>query len=201
MVLILVAKWLRNFRGTDIWPSAKCISICMTCPSRLVNYTLCTLVRRRCIGGVEVQFHLFLTSALYRGEWLTAHSCCCTYGEKTPGAVWEGPTAGPDVSDKTEICWGCQEWNPGPPSLYPGHCTDRAVGNNVNKTVILFIRVAVTVFFTLAGKCVKVWMKLCCLHWLWVEEGVWGTRCIWRGGCQGGGKGEVYTSLELVLEG
>jgi len=57
--------------------------------------------------------------------------------KKRPGTHWEGSSVVLDLSEKTEICWHCQEWNPWSPSPYPSHSTDQAVGNIVNKTAVL----------------------------------------------------------------
>jgi len=174
MVLILVVKWQRNVRGKDIWTSTKCTSICMANTTLLVNYTCLYIRWAKEYRGVEVQLHTFLSLALYWGEWLTAHLGRYTYGVKRPGTFWVGSRAGLDVSEKTEICWKCQEWNLGPPSLYPSHCTNWAVGNNVNKTVIFTNQDSSDGFRHTGLEVCRVLMKLCCLYWLWwrgeVEE-------------------------------
>jgi hypothetical protein len=41
-------------------------------------------------GGVDVQIHIFLTSALARGEWLVSHPWRFNPGERAPGTHWIG---------------------------------------------------------------------------------------------------------------
>jgi hypothetical protein len=56
-------------------------------------------------GGVEVQLHTFLTSALVGGEWFVSRAGCFTPGERAPGTHWErgrvNPRAGLDAVRKT----------------------------------------------------------------------------------------------------
>jgi hypothetical protein len=40
--------------------------------------------------GVEVEIHIFLTSALVRGEWSTSHPGRFAPGERAPGTNWTG---------------------------------------------------------------------------------------------------------------
>jgi hypothetical protein len=51
-------------------------------------------------GGVNVQIHIFLTSALVRYEWSASRPGSFTPEERTPGTHWTGgwlnPRAGPD---------------------------------------------------------------------------------------------------------
>jgi hypothetical protein len=58
-------------------------------------------------GGVDVQIHIFLTSALAGGEWSTSRPCCFTPGEKAPRAHWIGggvdPRAGMDDVEKRKL--------------------------------------------------------------------------------------------------
>jgi hypothetical protein len=55
-------------------------------------------------GGVDVQIHVFLTSALVGGEWSASHPGLFTPGERAPGTHWiEGwmdPRAGLDDMEK-----------------------------------------------------------------------------------------------------
>jgi hypothetical protein len=50
-------------------------------------------------GGVDVQIHIFLTSALVGGEWSASRPGNFTPGERVPGTHWIGgwvdPRAGP----------------------------------------------------------------------------------------------------------
>jgi hypothetical protein len=41
-------------------------------------------------GGLDVQIHVFLTSALAGGEWSASRLSCFTPGERTPGVHWIG---------------------------------------------------------------------------------------------------------------
>jgi hypothetical protein len=58
-------------------------------------------------GGVDVQIHIFLTSALAGGEWSASRPCHCTTGERAPGTLWIGrwvnPTAGLDDVEKKKF--------------------------------------------------------------------------------------------------
>jgi hypothetical protein len=58
-------------------------------------------------GGVEVQIHIFLTSALVGGEWSDSRPCRFTPGERTPGTHWiggwVGPIAGLDYVEKRKL--------------------------------------------------------------------------------------------------
>jgi hypothetical protein len=55
-------------------------------------------------GGVDVQIHIFLTSALARGEWSALRPGLFTLGKRAPGTHWvEGwvePRTGLDDMDK-----------------------------------------------------------------------------------------------------
>jgi hypothetical protein len=55
-------------------------------------------------GGVDVQIHIFLTSALVGGEWSTSHPGCFTPKQRAPGTHciggWVGPRAGVDDVEK-----------------------------------------------------------------------------------------------------
>jgi hypothetical protein len=46
-------------------------------------------------GRVDVQTHVFLTSALLGGKWSASHSGRFTPGERAPGAHWIGGWVGP----------------------------------------------------------------------------------------------------------
>jgi hypothetical protein len=48
-------------------------------------------------GGVDVQIHIFLTSALAGGEWSTWRPWCFTPGETAPGVHWLGGWVVPKV--------------------------------------------------------------------------------------------------------
>jgi hypothetical protein len=39
-------------------------------------------------GGVDIQIHIFLTSALVRGEWSASRLCRFTLGERVSGTRW-----------------------------------------------------------------------------------------------------------------
>jgi hypothetical protein len=58
-------------------------------------------------GGVNVQIHIFLTSALIRGEWSASLPDCFTTGERAPGTHlipgWMDPKAGLDYVDKRKF--------------------------------------------------------------------------------------------------
>jgi hypothetical protein len=45
-------------------------------------------------GGVDVQSHILLTSALVGGEWSTSRPCHFTPGETSPGTHWIGGWVG-----------------------------------------------------------------------------------------------------------
>jgi hypothetical protein len=49
-------------------------------------------------GGVEVQFHVFLTSALGGGEWLASRPGRFTSGERVPYTHWTGSWMDPRAS-------------------------------------------------------------------------------------------------------
>jgi hypothetical protein len=46
-------------------------------------------------GGVDVQIHIFLASALVGGEWSASRPCRFTPGERAPGTQWIGGWVGP----------------------------------------------------------------------------------------------------------
>jgi hypothetical protein len=48
-------------------------------------------------GGVDVQTHVFLTSALVGGEWSASHPGRFTHGERAPGTHWTGGWVGPSA--------------------------------------------------------------------------------------------------------
>jgi hypothetical protein len=39
-------------------------------------------------GGVDVQIHIFLTSALVGSKWSASHACCFIPKERSPGTYW-----------------------------------------------------------------------------------------------------------------
>jgi hypothetical protein len=45
--------------------------------------------------GVDVETHVFLTSALVGGKWLASRPCRFNPGERGPGAHWIGGWMGP----------------------------------------------------------------------------------------------------------
>jgi hypothetical protein len=45
-------------------------------------------------GGVVVEIHVFLTSALVVDEWLASRPCSFTPGERAPGTHWIGGWVG-----------------------------------------------------------------------------------------------------------
>jgi hypothetical protein len=55
-------------------------------------------------GGVDVEIHIFLTSALVGVEWSASRPCRFTLGEKAPGTHFIGgcmdPRAGLDDMEK-----------------------------------------------------------------------------------------------------
>jgi hypothetical protein len=46
-------------------------------------------------GGVNIQIHIFLTSALAGGEWSVSLPCHFTPGERAPGTHWIGGWVNP----------------------------------------------------------------------------------------------------------
>jgi hypothetical protein len=58
-------------------------------------------------GGVDVQIHIFLTSALVRGEWTASRPGRFTPGERAPGTYWIGgwvdPRAGVNDLEKRKF--------------------------------------------------------------------------------------------------
>jgi hypothetical protein len=49
-------------------------------------------------GGVDVEVHIFLTSALVGGEWSASGHGRFTPGERTPSTHWIGGWVGPRAS-------------------------------------------------------------------------------------------------------
>jgi hypothetical protein len=49
-------------------------------------------------GGVDVQTHVFSTSALVGGEWSASRPCRFTPWERAPGTHWIGGWVGPTAS-------------------------------------------------------------------------------------------------------
>jgi hypothetical protein len=47
-------------------------------------------------GGVDVSTHVFLTSALFGGEWSASRPGRFAPGERAPGTLWVGPRTGLD---------------------------------------------------------------------------------------------------------
>jgi hypothetical protein len=58
-------------------------------------------------GGMDVQIHILLTSALAGGEWSASHHGCFTLGERAPGTHWIGgwmdPRASLDDAEKRKF--------------------------------------------------------------------------------------------------
>jgi hypothetical protein len=46
-------------------------------------------------GGVHVEIHVLLTSALVGGKWTVSRLSCFTPGERAPGNHWIGGWLGP----------------------------------------------------------------------------------------------------------
>jgi hypothetical protein len=46
-------------------------------------------------GGVDVEIHIFLTSALVGGEWSASRPCRFTPGERAPVIHWIGGCVNP----------------------------------------------------------------------------------------------------------
>jgi hypothetical protein len=69
--------------------------------------------------GMDVQTHVFLTSALGGGEWSASRTCRFTPGERAPGTHWiggwVGPRAGLDVEKILDLT-GTQTPTPRPSS-------------------------------------------------------------------------------------
>jgi hypothetical protein len=65
---------------------------------------------------VQVQLHVFLTSALDGGEWSASHPGCFTPRVRYPGTHWRGGWVGPwaslDVVVKRKIPSPCWDSNP-----------------------------------------------------------------------------------------
>jgi hypothetical protein len=72
-------------------------------------------VTQYAIETVEVQLHIFLTSALYGGEWSVSRPGRFKPGGRSSDVYWiggwVGPTAGLDVVEKRKICCLCRESN------------------------------------------------------------------------------------------
>jgi hypothetical protein len=67
-------------------------------------------------GGVDVEIHIFLTSALVGGEWSASRPGRFTPGERAPGTHWiggwVGPSAGLDDVEKIPDPTGTQTPDP-----------------------------------------------------------------------------------------
>jgi hypothetical protein len=70
---------------------------------------------------VDVQVHIFLTSALVGGDWSASRPCRFTPGERAPGTHWIGGWVGPRVGiDEVEkILDPTGTRTPTPPSFGP----------------------------------------------------------------------------------
>jgi hypothetical protein len=49
-------------------------------------------------GGVDVQIHIFMTSALAGGEWSASRPCRFIPSERAPGTHWVGGCLDPKTS-------------------------------------------------------------------------------------------------------
>jgi hypothetical protein len=61
------------------------------------KYLCASLIKHHAMktyDGVEVQLHVFLTSALDGGEWLALRPCRFTPGERARGTNWRGSWVG-----------------------------------------------------------------------------------------------------------
>jgi hypothetical protein len=54
-------------------------------------------------GGVDVEIHIFLTSALVRGMWSASRPGRFIPGERAPGTLSVGPKAGLDDVEKRKL--------------------------------------------------------------------------------------------------
>jgi hypothetical protein len=65
------------------------------------------VVAMKAYGGVDVQIHVFLTSALAEGEWSASRQVASTPGKKATGTHWIGgwvdPRAGPDDVERRKF--------------------------------------------------------------------------------------------------
>jgi hypothetical protein len=67
-------------------------------------------------GGVDVEIHIFLTSALVGGEWSASLPCGFTPGERASGTHWIEGWVGPRASLETVDPTGTQIPTPRPSS-------------------------------------------------------------------------------------
>jgi hypothetical protein len=54
-------------------------------------------------GRVDAYIHVFLTTALLRGEWSPSCPCHFTPGERAPGTIWIGGWIGLDDMEKLKF--------------------------------------------------------------------------------------------------
>jgi hypothetical protein len=55
-------------------------------------------MKRSSYARVDVQIHVFLTSALFGGEWSASCPCRFASGERAPGTHWLGGRFGPGMA-------------------------------------------------------------------------------------------------------
>jgi hypothetical protein len=74
-------------------------------------------------GGVVVELHSFLTSALDEGDWLVSLTGRFNPGERAICThclrSWVGPSAGPDASEKIKNICHCWQSNHDPSVIKP----------------------------------------------------------------------------------
>jgi hypothetical protein len=135
-VLILVAKWQRNFQGSGLWTTTKCMGICMTEPSRFVNYT-CLYIRqakayRKSKGTAPLNLNLGTMSRwMINCTFRPLYKCRKHASYPLRGfQCWSGRFG------KDRNLLALPRTEPRTAQSYPSHCTDWAVGNDVNKTVV-----------------------------------------------------------------
>jgi hypothetical protein len=125
-ILNLKKSWQKHFTFHISYKKGKMfkLSLCLTKYHAM-----------KTIGGVEVQLHAFLTSALDGGEWSASHPGCFTPGERAPGTHCIGGGVGSrailDMVVKKKIPSPHQKLNPRTPIVQPiAQCyTNRAISH------------------------------------------------------------------------
>jgi hypothetical protein len=106
-------------------------------------------------GGVDIYFHVILTSALVGGEWLASRPGRFTAGERTPGTHWIGgwvdPRAGLDEVEKRKFLYSNSE----PSIVQPvaSRYTDCAIpAPNIKQCIIIIIIIIIIIYC-------KIWLR------------------------------------------
>jgi hypothetical protein len=97
LIICVKACKLSNSLGSVLELSVIGINVYERYSKCKVKLSLCLIkhLSMKAYWGVDIQLHVFLTSALDGGQWSASRHCRFTLEERTPGTHWIGGWVGP----------------------------------------------------------------------------------------------------------